>query len=400
MSGMSAATTPASKGLRKRRQYEGVELRHQRRCKGGDGESCSCAPTYQAQVWSPRDHKPIRKTFAPLKDARAWRQESQVALRKGTLCAPSSTTLTEAAEEWLAAAGLGVIRTRSGDAYKPSAVRAYKQALRHRVLPTLGSKRVTAISQLMLQDLADQLSAQGLSLSSVRNTILPLRAIYRRAHNRGEVALNPTLKLTLPAVRGRRDRIAAPAEAITLLDALPLSERTIWATALYAGLRLGELQALDWSHIDLERNLLQVERSWDRHTGFVAPKSRSGERRVPITATLRCELLNHRLRQGKGGRGLVFTNQRNAGPFNPSTVALHSKAAWAAAGLTPIGLHECRHNYASYMIAAGVNTKALSTYMGHASITITLDRYGHLLPGNEHEAANLLDKWLAASVQR
>jgi integrase len=56
-------------------------------------------------------------------------------------------------------------------------------------------------------------------------------------------------------------------------------------------------------------------------------------------------------------------------------------------GLEPIGLHECRHTFASLMIAAGVNAKALSTYMGHANIAITLDRYGHLMPGNEDEAA-------------
>jgi integrase len=57
-------------------------------------------------------------------------------------------------------------------------------------------------------------------------------------------------------------------------------------------------------------------------------------------------------------------------------------------------LHEARHCYASYMIAAGVNAKALSTYMGHASIAITLDLYGHMLPGNEAEAAGLLDAYL------
>ena len=68
----------------------------------------------------------------------------------------------------------------------------------------------------------------------------------------------------------------------------------------------------------------------------------------------------------------------------------------------PITLHECRHTFASLMIAAGVNAKALSTYMGHSSITITLDRYGHLMPGNEEQAAVLLDAYLgheAAPVQ-
>ncbi len=65
--------------------------------------------------------------------------------------------------------------------------------------------------------------------------------------------------------------------------------------------------------------------------------------------------------------------------------------------LVPIGLHEARHTFASLMIAAGVNAKALSTYMGHSSITITLDRYGHLMPGNEDEAAQLLDAYLERS---
>jgi hypothetical protein len=190
MSAMSASAEGVSQP-RRRRQHEGIEVRHQRRCRSRDGNDCSCTPTYQAQVWSPLDRRPIRKTFATVAEAKAWRQESQVALRKGTLRAPSPTSLTEAAEQWLAAVEAGVIRTRSGDPYKPSAARAYRQALTHRVLPTLGNKRVTAISHLMLQDLADRLTSQGLSPSSVRNTILPLRAIYRRALNRGEVAINP-----------------------------------------------------------------------------------------------------------------------------------------------------------------------------------------------------------------
>jgi integrase len=95
---------------------------------------------------------------------------------------------------------------------------------------------------------------------------------------------------------------------------------------------------------------------------------------------------------------LAFPSTRNPDkPFNPSSLNLHNTKAWKDAGLTPIGLHECRHSYASYMIAAGINTKALGTYMGHSSITITLDRYGHLLPGNETEAATLLETWLNAN---
>lgn len=100
-------------------------------------------------------------------------------------------------------------------------------------------------------------------------------------------------------------------------------------------------------------------------------------------------------RQAAGpGDGYVFGRDASS-PFTPSAVHRRAKDAWEAAGLDPIGLHEARHTYASLMIAAGVNAKALSAYMGHSSITVTLDRYGHLMPGNEDEAAALLDAYLA-----
>jgi integrase len=83
-----------------------------------------------------------------------------------------------------------------------------------------------------------------------------------------------------------------------------------------------------------------------------------------------------------------------ARPFDAVTIGERSKNAWGRVGLEPITLHEARHTFASLMIAAGVNAKALATYMGHASVTITYDRYGHLMPGNETEAAALLDSYL------
>jgi integrase len=72
------------------------------------------------------------------------------------------------------------------------------------------------------------------------------------------------LKLSLPAVRGRRDQIADPGHAAALIAALPEAEQALWATALYTGLRRGELQALTWNEIDLKHNLIHVNHSWDR----------------------------------------------------------------------------------------------------------------------------------------
>ena len=93
------------------------------------------------------------------------------------------------------------------------------------------------------------------------------------------------------------------------------------------------------------------------------------------------------------GDGLLFPGQR-VEHFPVWNLHRRARECWGAAGLDPIGLHECRHTFASVMIAAGVNAKALSTYMGHSSISITFDRYGHLMPGNEDEAAALADAYL------
>ena len=322
-----------------------------------------------------------------------WRQESQAAIRKQALRAPSMVTVGEVAVEWLSAAEAGVVRTRSGTSYKPSALRSYERELRRRVLPEFGQTRLSSLTRNMVQDFVDRLVGEGCSASAVRNAVLPLRAIYRRAIDRGEVDLNPTAKLSLPAVRLRKERVPRPSEAAALIAAVPLTDRAVWATALYAGLRRGELQALDWSHIDLEAGVIHVQRSWDPRAGLIEPKSKAGNRNVPIADALRVHLLTHRLHQGRGGQGFVFTS-KSGRPFDSTGLATRARKAWAGLGLEPVGLHDCRHTYAAFMIAAGINTKALCTYMGHSTITITLDRYGHLLPGNEREAAGLLDRWL------
>jgi integrase len=226
----------------------------------------------------------------------------------------------------------------------------------------------------------------------VQCSLLPLRALYRHALSLDEVHANPCAGLRLPAVRGRRDRIASPAEAAALLDALPLADRAIWATAMYAGLRRGELLALEWRDVDLAAGKIRVERSWDiAEQGDVGPKSAEGKRTVPIASKLKAILAEHKLASGRA-EGYVFGDGDR--PISPSALTARCDVAWAVAGLDRLTLHEGRHTYASLMIAAGVNAKALSTYMGHANIGITLDRYGHLMPGNEHEAAGLLDAYL------
>lgn len=291
---------------------------------------------------------------------------------------PTATTVREAWAAWISAAEDGAIRNRSGDQFEPSTVRGYRAAMREGgpIMLALGARKLSAVTRQDVQDLVDRHLADGADPSTIRNAIMPLRVL-------------------LPACpRGRRDRIASPEEAVRLIAALPEGDRAVWAAAMYGGLRAGELMALRWSDIDLATGLIRVERAYDPKGGgqFVEVKSRAGQRRVPITAALREHLVDHKLRES--AEGLAFARQ-DGRPFSGTALRRRALRAWKAAGLDPITPHECRHTFASVWIAAGVGAKALSTFMGHANIAITLDRYGHLMPGSEDEAVGLVDAYLA-----
>jgi len=373
----------------------GIVKRHTEGCNGANGGKCGCRAGYEAWVYSPRDRRKIRRTFANYAEARSWRADAKRQIDQGVLRAPAQQTLRQAANAWLAGAERGEVRNRSGDPYKPSTLRGYRHALEERVLPLIGGEKLSAITTSDLQLLVDRWQADGLPASTLRNIIKPLQAIYRRAKSRGGLAVNPTRDLELPAPRPRDVEIVSPAVAEKLLAALPAQDRSVWATALYAGLRYGELRALRWDAVDVAGGTIEVRESWDAKAGRIDPKTRTSRRRVPMPAALRELLLDRRLEDAKaGGDALVFGRGAEE-PFHAATLYRRADSAWRTARLADrLRLHQARHTYASFMIAAGVNAKALSQFMGHSSIKVTFDLYGHLMPGSEREAAGMLDAFL------
>lgn len=359
-----------------------------------------------ARVWSKRDNKRISKVFASreLATAKAWRRDTMVALNRGELVAGDSPSLRRAAELFLAGVEEGTIRTRSRGRYKPATIARYKRALHHYVLDEIGSVKLNDIRTGQLQRLVGKLQAKGLAANSVRNAFMPVQAIYRWAVLQELTHVDPTAGVELPLDRGKRDRFAPREEIELRLSTLPVEDRPLWATAFYAGLRYGELMALRWSDVDLATGVIDVQLSYDpqaRVTG--APKSEAGIRRVPIPGPLRDHLLEHSMRRNPH-QPLVFSRWSLAGrrrgpdgPFNASAVYQRAQRFWAPHGITPLSLHDCRHTYASLMIAASENAKALQTYLGHSSITTTFNRYGHLMPGAERESADRLSAYLTGT---
>ena len=353
---------------------------------------------YRARVFDKASQKQLRSAWTrSLAEARAWRVDALAQLQAGTLSGDRGLTVREAAAVFLAGIEDGAIRTRSGHRYKRSTVRGYRRELRERIEPAFGAARLAELTLPDCQRWADGLAAQSLAPSTIRNVVTALRALYGWALPRGHARINPTRGLRLPTGAMARDRIATPIEAAKLIAAVDPLDRAALGLAVYGGLRLGEILALDWSAIDRTAGTLRVERSWDHsELAFIEPKSKAGKRTVPVTARLATLLADHAVLTNHRP-GLLFPNRRGEGerPMNASGFTQRMAARWAALGMTPIGMHESRHTFASMMIAAGANAKSIATYMGHADIATTFDRYGHLMPGNEAQAAGLLDAYLA-----
>src|SRR4051794_8927325 len=199
---------------------EGIRKLHSAGCLARTGGTCGCRAGFEASVFSSRDHKKIRKTFPTLAAAKAWRVDSLAGLKLGSIRAPRAVTVRQAADQLLAGIRSGAIRTRSGDIYKPSVIRSYESALRLHVLPELGGLKLADVQRRDIQRIADGLLASGRDPSTIRNALMPLRVMFRRALQDGDIAVNPCSNLRLPANRGRRDRIVPPEQAASLIATL------------------------------------------------------------------------------------------------------------------------------------------------------------------------------------
>jgi integrase len=391
----------------------GIRRRHARQCEAlptDDMSVCTCRPAYQAQA-GPRRQRQTR-TFPTLTAAKSWKRDIDRAWERGEM-AGRAPALEDAARDWLEKAQRGIVLARGDKPYRPSTLRGYGQCMEADLFGELGHIPLDRITRGQLNAFVEGLQARGLAAQTVKNIVIPLRAVYRHAWDLEQVTVNPTVGLKVPAGSGRRLAFLAPSEIAPTLDALEQRDRALWATAVYAGLRRGELMALRWADVDLAGGTITVRYSYDqpsRQTSGV--KSAAGQdRRIPIIAVLRDHLLVHRQQAGRA-TGLVFARGSLAGhcrakarqwPFADQAVSVRAKRAWALAGVRPVTLHACRHTFASLMIAAmaraGVfDPKTLQHMLGHASIQQTFDRYGHMFPGAEQEAGRLLDGFLEAAA--
>lgn len=389
-------TMATSNSTRLEKHSTGIYARHARTCEGTiAGKDCKCGPKYQATFWNARTKRRHRKHFGHVREAQAWRADLISASHTGkTIVTASRVTVGEALDAYIAGMLAGTILNRSDRPYKPSACRGYRRAA-ERLKAEIGHIHLTELRRRDINEMVARLRAQDLSASTIRNTFDPLRAMYRKAIDDETVVVDPTYKLRLPSSANdeRTRRSVSPVDAERLVDALPAAEQALWATAIYVGLRRGELQELRWSDIDLDAGIGHCARAWDDEgRQVIETKSRAGKRMFPLVAPVRRRLVAHKLLSGRGGTDLVF-GRSTVDRFVPSTVRRRAIDAWKIAGLQPISLHEGRHSAATAGSAAGLDDLALSRIMGHSSVTITRDVYGHMREDRIAEVTKTLDAY-------
>jgi integrase len=406
--------------VREKTKTPGVYKIHARGCAGG---RCRCDVAFQASVYSAREDKKIRKHFTTLTEAELWRGELRGAVKRGEAQAPGKTTFDQAAEELLAGMRDGTIKTRSGEEYAPATIRRYELALTKHLCPVLGRHKLSSIDYTRIEHMLAGWWREGMTEpSSVRNNLDPARVIFRRAKRRKEVTLDPIKDQDLPQGRGRRERVADRVEAQVLIDALPVGEQALWATALYAGLRRGELKALRCDDLHFDEADIEVREGWDDVEGARGTKSEAGERRVPMVGILARYLRAHLLVTGRRGDDLVFGRTATL-PFVASTVRARALKAWGwkqvknpalaldpkakpatvwikarEDAITPLTLHEGRHSTASYLVEAGANDLELAAVIGHSDPRTTKSIYTHLFEGSGAKITAQLDAYLDASA--
>jgi integrase len=378
-----------------RKSVQGIEPRHERKCEAKGWEECKCKRTYQANVWSKRDGKRIRRTFPTLKAATIWRSDAMKGLRDGKLRAPTPDTVRQAGDALIAGMLDGSVRDRSGKVYKPATRRSYEASLEKHVYPELGAHKLSAVTYPDLQDFVDRLAAQGLDGSTIRNTINPLRVMYRRA--RYSVPVNPTTGLEIVA-RGEKPKRVVTAEiAARMVESIGQEERALRATAFYAGLRSGELQALRIEDVQLfpagRWGLLHVRQGWDKREGPQGPKSTAGARTLPVCEQLYDRLSEHLQGLGRTS-GLIF-GRTESQPFSYSGVRDRAMRAYEAAKLEPsdLQLHECRHSFKTFLEDADIRESRVDRYMGHADHSVQ-GRYSHQSDAKYLEDAQALTGFL------
>ena len=339
------------------------------------------------------------KLFKLEREAKAYLAKVTPEVRAGTHTPQRhSITVTAAAELWLD-------RCETVEKLVSATITQYRNHVRHHIKPNIGDVKLSDLTAARVEKFKDDLLRVGMSRAMVVKVLTSTKAILNEAMRLGKVAQNVAIGVKPPRAKsGDRPKLKIGRDVPTkeeIRDILKAAEGSRWhavlATAALAGLRSSELRGLMWSDIDLKQGTIHVQRRADENNVMGPPKSEAGDRVIRVSSLLTNILRRWKLACPYSDLGLCF-------PTGIGTVESHANIAnrgWyrfqreldivSADGRPKYGLHATRHFFASCMIEAGHLPKRLQEMMGHTSLQMTYDRYGHLFPAGDGERAKMED---------
>lgn len=390
-------------GCRKNHWAEGGRIRTCPKC-GGELRSV----TVRRQSWHPA-------SFATKTEARRARDQAQGKVAGGSFVVPTRETLGSFLSDWL-------------ESIRPSLAattfRSYSDHVSRHIAPALGHVPIGKLSPRMIRKFYADLATRPRAGKSGTLGMSTVQRIHATLHRALESAVRDQVLTSNPAhkekpkapKKARRPEIKvwSPTQLSTFLEGVRSDDLyALWRVLAWTGLRRGEVCGLQWSDIDFEGKRLTVTRSivlvsYEPHV--TTPKS--GESRTVDLDTATINLLRaHRVREIEvrlalglpqiGDADYVFTQidpkTKGAQFVHPDRVSKRFDALVAKSDLPRVRLHDLRHTHASHLLAAGANVKVVQERLGHASITITLDTYSHLMPTAQSEAVDALSKLYGAA---
>ena len=339
-------------------------------------------------------------TFARKKDADAFHDKVRVNVRAGVHTS-TKTTVAEAGAKWISDAE---------DRLEPATLESYRQHLRDHIVPYIGAVKLSDLTVPLVREFMDRLRTDKRSPAMVKRVIGDLGSILADAQERGLVAQNAVRSLSHRKKRREAERrhkhrlkvgvdIPSPEEIRAIVGKLEGRWRPLLITAIFTGLRASELRGLRWDDVELNQCELHVRQRADKFNTMGKPKTASGHRTVPMPPILVNTLREWKLACPKGMLGLVFPTGAGNVEHHVNIVVRGLGPAQIAAGVVTkagkpkyTGLHSLRHFYASWCInrtedgGLGLPLKVVQHRLGHSTIQMTADVYGHLFPGGDDGA--------------
>lgn len=352
----------------------------------------SRAGTFQVRYRDPNGRQRARN-FPRKTDATRFAAAVETDKVRGDWMDPrlGKVTFGEWAEEWLGQLGH----------LKPKTRLDYEVMLRRHVLPALADSPVGAIDKPVMKQFASELAECGAGADVVRIAVQVARHVLTVAVDAGALKANPATALRLARPPKAEMLFLKPEEVQALAEAIAPPYGTLVRFAAYSGLRAGEIGALKVKRIDFLRGRVEVAESVSDVGGqlIVGPTKTYANRHVPIPALLKDELAAYLADRRKDREQFVFTSPLGGPLRHGNFYRTRFKPAAGAAGL-PEGLrfHDLRHTYAALCIASTADPYAVMRRMGHSSITVTYDTYGHLFPERDVEITDRLGEFFQRGV--